>query len=324
MTRALSVALLLGLAGCKPDEPMTTETGTGGSSSSSTTSTSTTSTTSTDTSSTGEGSSTSGTSGSSTGEGSSSTGEPPCEPIPLVGDTPAPTLVSCPNVKAQSVWCLFLTDVAVMAVGLEDGVACQEKTLQDQLGFTPTASIAVLDEETLLVCDETGGFTGTLTKISVATGAVEPLPVDCAAVTHAAGHLLVYDSMLGGKVRVFEDLEAVLADEPIHTIAEDPPQTRNIAGRADTLFTAWHSDDHVGRFGVPCGEDLGDLPLENYSEWIGGLSVTDDDVLVTLKVLGQEQLFTFNASTGKAISTVPLSFDGFVQPRGLACFTGSP
>jgi len=47
MTRALSVALLLGLAGCKPDEPMTTETGTGGSSSSSTTSTSTTSTTST-------------------------------------------------------------------------------------------------------------------------------------------------------------------------------------------------------------------------------------------------------------------------------------
>lgn len=244
--------------------------------------------------------------------------------MPLVGDTPVPALVSCPGVKAQSVWCLFLTDVAVMAVGLEDGVACQEKTLQDQLGFTPTASIAVLDEETLLICDETGGFTGTLTKISVATGAVEPLPVDCAAVTHAAGHLLVYDSMLGGTVRVFEDLEAVLADEPTHTIVEDPPQTRNIAARGDTLFTAWHSDDHVGRFGVPCGEELGDLALENYSEWIGGLSVTADDVLVTLKVLGQEQLFTFNATTGKAISTVPLSFDGFVQPRGLACFTGSP
>lgn len=66
MIRTLSVALLLGLVGCKPGEPMTTETGTEGSSSSSTSTTGTTSTTST----TGSTS----TAGSTSTEGS--TGEP--------------------------------------------------------------------------------------------------------------------------------------------------------------------------------------------------------------------------------------------------------
>lgn len=260
----------------------------------------------------------------SSGEGSSSTGEPVCDAQPIVGATPTPTLVSCPGVKKQSIWCLFLTDVAVMAVGLEDGVACQEKSLQQPLGFSPTASIAVLDATTLLVCDDQGGLDGVLTRVSLADGSVESLPAACQAIAHYKGHLLVLDSLIGGKVRVFAGLDEVLGDAPLLTVVEDPPTTRNIAAGVDALFTAWHSDDHVGRRSLPCGDDLGDLPLENYDDWIGGLSVTDGEVLVALKVLGQEELHTFNVETGAQISAVPLAFDGFVQPRGLTCYTGMP
>lgn len=235
-----------------------------------------------------------------------------------------PQLVSCQGVKTQAIWCLFLTDVAVMAVGLEDGVACQEKSLQQSLGFSPTASLAVLDATTLLVCDDQGGLDGVLTRVSLADGLVESLPVTCQAIAHYRGHLLVFDSMIGGKVQVYAGLGALLAGTPLMTVVEDPPTTRNIAAGADVLFTAWHADDHVGRRTLPCGDDLGDLTLEGYDDWIGGLSVTDGDVLVALKVLGQEELRTFNLETGAQISAVPLAYDGFVQPRGLACFTGSP
>ncbi len=64
-----------------------------------------------------------------------------------------------------------------------------------------------------------------------------------------------------------------------------------------TMYTAWHSADHIDVYPLPSGTPNTTVALENYDYGIWGMSVTDDDLLIITQGSGAS-LHVFHAATG--------------------------
>lgn len=257
---------------------------------------------------TDSGSSGEGTSGSS---GGSSTGEPMnmCGAPPLVGVDLAPSLPGCAGVTGQSTWCVTLNGASVEAIGLDNGASCQVIAIQGGVDGGAVAGLAVIGPDAF-VCSN-----GQVVRISLLSGQTEVGPGPCQAVTHWRGHLLVH-RFVSDVVDVFPSFAALKMNQPKWSFQPQGIFSESIATQGAVLYAAWHSDDHVDRFALPCGEPLDPLVLQNYDTWMQGISATIDDVFVTFGFV--DGMWTFNAQTGVNLGKVqgvniPFNF-------GLACY----
>ena len=302
-----------GTSGSGTSESGTSGSGTSGSGTTSSGSSGGTSTGEVSASGTGESSTGGSESGSTGGEGpsGSSTGEPmnTCGAPLIVGVDLAPSLPGCANVTGQSTWCVTLDGGSVQAIGLDNGASCQVTAIQGGVDGGAVAGLAVIGGDAF-VCSN-----GQVVRISLMTGQTDVGPGPCQAVTHWRGHLLVH-RLVSDVVDVFPSFAALKMNQPKWSLQPQGIFSESIAAQGEVLYAAWHSDDHVDRFSLPCGEPLGPLALQNYDTWMQGISATIDDVFVTFGFV--DGMWTFNAQTGANLGKVP----GVDLPFnfGLACY----
>ena len=101
---------------------------------------------------------------------------------------------------------------------------------------------------------------GVVARVSLGTGAVELAPTPCTAVTTWRGRVLVQDQIGSDPVLdLYASWADVLATQPLWSFSAPGLFSETLTTQADVLYAAWHSDDHVDRFDLPCGEPLGPI-----------------------------------------------------------------
>ncbi len=284
----------------------TTTSSTGDTTTSSTGDTTTTSSTGDDTTST-----------SSSGDGSSSTTMAEmfnCDAPPLPDLSQPPQIAGCDQVD-ETLWCLTLTSGAVTAIGLDSQTTCQVTALQTpDIEVFAVGSLGVVGPD-LFTC--TSEFDGVVARVSLGTGAVELAPTPCTAVTTWRGRVLVQDQIGSDPVLdLYASWADVVAAQPLWSFSAPGLFSETLTTQADVLYAAWHSDDHVDRFDLPCGEPLGPITLDGFDDWMQGIGVSDDQRLLTFG-FSYDGLRSFDAGTGAALP----SFVGVdLNAVGLACF----
>ncbi len=297
-------------------DPGTTTTGTTSDDTTTTgdTSTSTTGTTSDDTTTTGDDTTTSDDTTTTT-----TTGEPNLCGAPDFPDLAVPPQFgNCAAQQFESRWCLALgSGNNVTALGLDSQTACQVVQLQSpDVEIFAVGSLGVVGGD-VFTC--TSQFDGFVARIALSTGAVELSTTPCSAVTTWRGHVLVQTDFPNGDVRIFSDWPAVKQNQPMWALQPQGAFNETITVQGDTLYAAWHSDNHVQRFDLPCGEPLGDVVFANFDDWMQGIAVTDDNRLHTYG-FDYPGVRSFDAASGvdaQAFPQVPVS------GVALACFTQS-
>ena len=299
-------------------DPGTTTTGTTSDDTTTTgdTSTSTTGTTSDDTTTTGDDTTTTGDDTTTT---TTTTGEPNLCGAPDFPDLAVPPQFgNCAAQQFESRWCLALgSGNNVTALGLDSQTACQVVQLQSpDVEIFAVGSLGVVGGD-VFTC--TSQFDGFVARIALSTGAVELSTTPCSAVTTWRGHVLVQTDFPNGDVRIFSDWPAVKQNQPMWALQPQGAFNETITVQGDTLYAAWHSDNHVQRFDLPCGEPLGDVVFANFDDWMQGIAVTDDNRLHTYG-FDYPGVRSFDAASGvdaQAFPQVPVS------GVALACFTQS-
>lgn len=238
---------------------------------------------------------------------------PRCDAPAFSGSTPAPAVPGCEAVTGQSGWCVVLTELAVFAVGLDDGEVCQGVTLQSPVDAVGSG-IAVAGGK-VLVCGEDQGY-----SVSLTDGWVGSVPRECRAVTNWRGHVLEDRYELepepGDYVYIYDGESSWVTDAPAWSFAvEDIPKIRSIAASGETLYAAWYSGDHVGRNFLACGGARAPLEFAGYAGDMNGISAPDGDRLVTINY---EVLTVLDAHTGAKVDEIQHGISPYVY--GLACF----
>jgi hypothetical protein len=236
-----------------------------------------------------------------------------CEAPPVPDLSAAPQIAGCPQ-TGESQWCLALTSGSVTAIGLDTQTTCQAATLlSPDIEVFAVGSLGVVGSD-LFTC--TSEFDGLVARVLLGTGAVELSSVPCTAVTTWRGHILVQDTIGGDMIDIYQDWDAILAAQIAWTFAPPGIFSETLTTRDDTLFAAWHSDNHVDRFDLPCGEPLGPVNLDGFDDWMQGIAVTTDNRLLTFG-FDYNGLRSFDADLGTALPSFPnVPLDGV----GLACF----
>ncbi len=268
-------------------------------------------------SSSGETGTSSSETGSSTGdESSSSTGDEvfACGAPPMPDQSQAPQLAGCSQVD-ESLWCLTLGNGNVTAVGLDTQSSCPVVQLQsNEIEVFAVGSIGVVGSDVFTCTSE---FDGLVARVSLIDGAVEVSPTPCSAVTVWRGRILVQDQIGNdGTLDIYDSWADVTLGQVLWSFNAPGIFSETLNTQADVLYAAWHSDDHVDRFELPCGEPLGPVMFEGFDDWMQGIAVSDDLRFLTFG-FSYNGVVAFDAGTGAALPAFPgAPIDGV----GLACF----
>ena len=289
-----------------PVEPATTTT------SGTTTSDDTTSTAADDTTS----STTTADDTTSTTADDTTTGEPNLCGAPDFPDLGvAPQFATCQATVSESRWCLALGNGnAVTALGLDSQTACPVVQLQTaDIEIFAVGSLGVVGGD-LFTC--TSQFDGVAARVSLQTGAVELAALPCSAISVWRGHIILQTSFPNGEFRVFTDWTALTQNQSIWQFNAPGTFNESFTTQGDTLYTAWHSDNSVARFELPCGEPLGEVMFDGFDDWMQGVAVTADDRFHTYG-FSYNGVRSFDADAGLGVQDWPqVPIDGVA----LACF----
>lgn len=218
----------------------------------------------------------------------------------------------CPLIAAQPHRCITLTTGgSVVAVSPDTGQTCVVGDLEGPI--PPDANSIAVIGDMLHVCGHDSG----LLRAKVAGGPIESAPLECDAVSQYTGQLVVFT--LGSPtpvLLVYPSWEAVKSQAPNTKIPLESGQFSRMTARADTLWTAWHSTDHLDVFDLPTGKSKGALVLDGFDDWIEGLDITTDDRIFILGDIAGSSLLGFDAKTGLQKSAVTL--EGLNE--GLSCW----
>lgn len=299
-----------------PVEPATTTTS-GTTTSDDTTSTAADDTTSSSTtSSSTTSSSTTADDTTSTTADDTTTGEPNLCGAPDFPDLGvAPQFATCQATASESRWCLALGNGnAVTALGLDSQTACPVVQLQTpDIEIFAVGSLGVVGGD-LFTC--TSQFDGVAARVSLQTGAVELAALPCSAISVWRGHIILQTSFPNGEFRVFTDWTALTQNQSIWQFNAPGTFNESFTTQGDTLYTAWHSDNSVARFELPCGDPLGEVMFDGFDDWMQGVAVTADDRFHTYG-FSYNGVRSFDADAGVGVQDWPqVPIDGVA----LACF----
>jgi hypothetical protein len=232
-----------------------------------------------------------------------------------VSDKPGLTVpAGCEHVAEESAYCLSRSGATPAVIGLDSGTVCQNDAFASSSVFD-TSSLGWRGDYAYGCIHERG-----LARISLIDGTVDIAPISCEAVTvDEDGSLLVMpfwgadfpDLSIFSVIR-FDSFEAV-AQRQITEVLPVEPWASRMAVAGGRGYFAWHSTSTIEVADLATGA-IQSLPLENYDDWILGLDVVGDRLLV-LGSWNDPGLRVFNATTGKQETVIASGFHG----EGLAC-----
>ncbi len=215
--------------------------------------------------------------------------------------------IDCAAVAHQPAMCVGLVDAGapmIVAVGLNDGASCP--VAETHLDVRATSTLGLVGAQ-LVTCDTK---TSSVLVLDPETGAVAEPGIACTAATAWRDGVLVADGP--GEVAWFEDLDALLDDDPSEFIPLASSPGGVIATHGDVLVEGSSETDKVGLFGLPDGDDLGAVVTERAGGRLDGLALTDDGRIVTSR---QGRIAIHDAATGALIREHDLG----VRVHGLVC-----
>jgi hypothetical protein len=235
----------------------------------------------------------------------------------------APYLVMCDHVVSQSHYCLTMMGDSAAFIGLDTGEVCAlDKWVGRYPGGHSTHSIALLDGHVHVCVDEIGAHG--IVRFDLISGTWDVAPVLCEAVTRWRDGLLTMPPGswgLSGRVLWFRSWEAALAEDGV-SVPVDPHDLR-MSASGDRLYSWWHSTDHVTEYDLVSGDELRDIYLEGYDDWINGLSVTEDGLII-INDRSRGGLSLYDVDTGSFIENVPIvSPPPDFSMSGLVCLEGT-
>ena len=222
---------------------------------------------------------------------------------------------ACPDVFADAHVCLTAGTEGILLVGLESGTTCQYAPV----GLPPmTTSLAWIGDD-LFGCDQEQ----TMQHISLTEGTVQATLTTCGAVTAFQGGLFFLPPRGGdpdmpeGSMYLAHGLQHAECD--VFDVYDVTTRNSRIATQGLTLYSSWHAIDRIEGTGIDGGEP-GEIVLQDYNDWIMGISVTDDGLLVILGGLGDQRLLTFD-SAGNLVSETAFDLAGY---GGIVCLPTAP
>ncbi len=223
----------------------------------------------------------------------------------------------CESVAAESHFCLTLLERGIGLLGLDTGTICPLGKAEDLLysmhGYVHSTGWRDGD---LFVCVDHPSIHG-LMRFSLIDDSWETAPVLCEAVATWHDALLVLPA---GRVPPDAGLVHFASfDDARDGVGEDwrwAPRGVRMVAHDDLLFAARHSTSEIDVHRLPGGGRLRTVTLEGYDDWIWGMSVTDDGLLVVTPGRAAGPVSSFDVETGAARGSVII--DQMIA--GLACF----
>lgn len=164
-------------------------------------------------------------------------------------------------------------------------------------------------DDTIVYCDQAG-----VVRVNLVDGSAETGGQPCSAVTSLGGAVLVNGPQFPEQqFTSYLSFEDVLADDPLGTFQVDP-WAEVFAENEATLFAAWHSTSFIERFDLATEQQLPDLVLEGYDDWIRGMSIVGSRLFLHDGFILRE----FDRDSGAAVQ----GFELEGMREGLACRAG--
>ncbi len=228
-------------------------------------------------------------------------------------DDDTPTIPVCPDVAAQSGWCLLFGSDEVWAVGLDDGFVCFQGTLGNDFAAASPA-VGVIGE-LALSCSG-----GTLQQLDLVDHTILAVPApDCFAVTAHDGQWLAVIHENGvppTRVRTYPDAAALLADAHTSQVSLPPIADYPIgfAPYDGILHTVWRTYmNFIDQLDADTGVWLGQIRFD--TDGFEGFDVLADGRMVVTTGLGDLLIFTYGGDPLGSHS-LPTS----VPEASIACF----
>jgi hypothetical protein len=240
-----------------------------------------------------------------------STGSPGADESTGVGDSG--TIELCPEIEAESVYCLSSSFTAWFLIGADTGMSC---AIDLPLFDIDTHSIAWLGDD-VFACPRDGSGNSALTRIRMLDGSIDAADVACEAVAGYHGGLLVLPSVATGPLNVYDSFDAAVSGAPSMAIDVDPFASRmTVSG--DRLFAAWHSTAELEVWDLGTQSQLESVPLEGHDGWVNGIAVVDNRLFLVTSSPA-DTFIEFDATTGARVTEYPVVA---AHPSGLACRRG--
>ncbi len=217
---------------------------------------------------------------------------------------------SCPEVLAESYACLSMAGTNVVLAGLDTGRTCTVANLGLEAGNHGLTWLG----DSVYTCT---GHYGQLTRSSLVDGTVTTTHHYCSTITSWMNSMLTMGDRSTGDTNIshcktFLDAQCGRCSDMGYDVRDS-----RMTAHGDTLYTAWHSTEHISTVDALSGVSLGDVTLEDFDDWVYGMSLIDEDMLVMLE--RSDAIRVFDPTTGAALWEVP-------QERslsGLYCFDTS-
>jgi hypothetical protein len=215
--------------------------------------------------------------------------------------------VACADVLLNAHICLTTAGTSVEAYGLETGHTCSTATFPSAIADSYTTAMAWSDEY-VYTCV---GKTGTLQRASLLTGTIEKSYVYCSGVAILEGQIYVRPTGFSWSASLYDTWEDVQCGSPFSTSLSTTLDS-NIAIHDEILFSTAGVADQFS-WQTMDGSSSGSVILEDYSDWIWGIDVTDDGWFA---FLGRDGITWHDAADGRFMDSLGVPTSG---ERGLAC-----
>jgi hypothetical protein len=212
----------------------------------------------------------------------------------------------CAGVLKNSHVCLTTNGTSVDAYGLETGDTCTAGTFTDVISDSYTTAMAWSDEY-VYTCV---GKAGTLQRASLLTGTIEKAYVYCSGVAILDDQIYVRPTGYWGDASLYDTWADVQCGSPIATV----PTTfdSNMAIHDSILYSSAGITDQFSWMDLGSSSS-GSVTLEDYSDWIWGIDVTDDEWFT---FLGSDGITWHSSVDGRFVDSLGVPTSG---ERGLAC-----
>ena len=227
---------------------------------------------------------------------------------------------------AESHYCMTLVETGAALLGLESGNLCLIGPQTSVLtAYGLGADSIAWQDDYVYMCNPQSGISGLL-QFSLLEGSWDVAPLDhCIGVATWKDGLLVMETPHegpGDQLIYYESFEDAQQENGLHLFIDVHASRHTVLG--NTLYTAWHSTDEVEVYSLPDGTVEGTIQLEGYDNWVQGMSVTEDGLLVLNAWFPEERVVIFDVESGEQlwdITDLPVVGPHFT---GLVCVTNEP
>ncbi|MBI5500166.1 MAG: hypothetical protein HY907_07970 [Deltaproteobacteria bacterium] len=232
---------------------------------------------------------------------------------------PDATFPGCADVTAESHYCLTVSDRRPALLGLDSGTVCPfgkpDLDLHSE-GTPDTGSIGWLDGS-LLLCIERTGLHG-LVRYDVLADVLTVAPVPCSGLAVWRDGMITEQMLSWGYPEGLTYFTSF--DDALDGVGETWPWAawaEAMTSHEDLLYWAGRGSDGLEVRSLPSGEVVRTITLD-YDVSLGGMSVTDDGLLVIASGWREVRVTMLDEATGTWLRDVVPTAPVF----GLACFVG--